>query len=107
MKKPFWLPVSLFLLLPSSLGVVLLLQNRVEGQDSSPQDQKESVEKKFQSLPLSEPEMPFSQKEALTKGFVLLKGGGYLFEREDGTEGVVVPGRVLLDKGLTTLDWVK
>ncbi len=60
-------------------------------------------EEKFGADPVEEPAMPFTREEAADRGFVLLKKGGYVFEREDGTEGVVVPGRILLDNGVIEL----
>jgi hypothetical protein len=108
MKKSGWFGVYLVLLSTTSLGAFFFFHDRVEGKGipRSPafqEDQEGGDEKPFRSPSVLEPEMPFLQEEAQKKGFTLLKGGGYLFEREDGVEGVAVPGMVLLDNGLIEL----
>jgi len=108
MKKSSWFGVYLLLLSTTSLGAFFFFHDRVEGKGISrpasvQEDPEGEKEKPFRSQPVLEPEMPFAQAEAQKKGFTLLKGGGYLFEREDGVEGVAVPGMVLLDNGLIEL----
>lgn len=53
--------------------------------------------------PVDEPAMPVSIEEAKKLGYSAMKGGGYKFEREDGTEGVAVPGKILLNRGVIEL----
>ena len=54
-------------------------------------------------LPVDEPAMPTKAEEAQKLGYTTLRGGGYHFERKDGTEGVAVPGRILLNRGVIEL----
>lgn len=59
--------------------------------------------------PVAEPEMPIDEQAEKRPGFIapLPNGGGYLFERKDaggrGTSGVVVPGTVLVTRGMVEL----
>lgn len=47
--------------------------------------------------------MPTTAEEAKRLGYLTLKGGGYQFEREDGTEGVAVPGTIIMNRGAIEL----
>ncbi len=90
-----------------ALGGFFLFHERVEGSTpiplDPPQEEPRLKEEDFRSDEIEEPAMPVSQEEAREKGYILLKKGGYIFEREDGAEGVVVPGTVLLDNGIIEL----
>lgn len=81
---------------PADLPAVLSPRPVVQ-EDSSKEDER------FRVAPVDEPAMPLTPEEAKKAGFIPMKGGGYVFERKDGVEGVAVPGTVLMNRGVVEL----
>ncbi len=81
---------------PALQGIARILPRAI-------QEEKVPSEEKFRVQPTDEPSMPTAAEEAKRLGYLSLKGGGYQFEREDGTEGVAVPGTILMNRGAIEL----
>lgn len=86
-------------LLPSSLlpSAVAWGLGPVASQETPSAD-----DEKYRVKPVDEPAMPVSQDDAKKAGHLLMKGGGYIFNR-DGVDGVAVPGTILMNRGVVEL----
>lgn len=67
------------------------------------QDPLPQTDERFRVPGVDEPEMPTTEEAAKKAGYTTLKGGGYLFERADGVEGVAVPATFLVGRGVIEL----
>lgn len=59
-------------------------------------------DEKYRVKPVEEPALPTSQDDAKNAGYLLMKGGGYIFTR-DGIDGVAVPATILMNRGVVEL----